>query len=133
MNAAAVLLGTHKLDLERDHRDPQGGPGARHRRSTVLHLSKWASEHESISSSMRLTSKVNYWLSSKRLGVWDDVVGEVENFDCSALKPAYVLARASLLDDADMFFQNPVHANINIKRDSAFNIILALQPLAVSL
>lgn len=54
---------------------------------------------------MQISSKLNYWLVSKRLGKWTDIVDDVEGFDCSALKPAYALARASLLDDADNFFE----------------------------
>lgn len=72
---------------------------------TVLQLSGWAMGHEAISASMQLASRMNYWLASKRVGNWGEVVDDVEGFDCSTLRPQYVLARASLVGDFDTFFQ----------------------------
>jgi hypothetical protein len=71
---------------------------------TVRALALWASHVAGLSSQFRIACQMNYWQASKHLGLWNEVRRDVENFDCSALRPVYALARAALLEDADQFF-----------------------------
>jgi len=52
-----------------------------------------------------LICKFNRWLCIKRQGRWTDVEEEVKAFDYSAKHRKFALARASLLERADEFFE----------------------------
>ena len=45
------------------------------------------------------------WLASKHLGRWEEVRGDVERWDTSALSLSYRLARLALLEQNDEFFR----------------------------
>lgn len=70
----------------------------------VLNLSEWGSRQAQFNLITRVVCNMNYWLSLKRLGRWSECQEAVRSFDTSAFKPAFALAQASLLDNADDFF-----------------------------
>jgi len=49
--------------------------------------------------------QVNEWLSCKRLDRIDSIREEVEAWDTSALGPTFQIAKAALLDDLDIAFE----------------------------
>lgn len=52
----------------------------------------------------QLLGKMNYWLSIKRQGRWDEIKEGVEKTDFSAKDNIFKLALASLKEDSDFFF-----------------------------
>jgi len=68
-------------------------------------LATWGeNDNEAIEDAM-LICKFNRWLCKKRQGHWHEVEAEVKAFDCMAKNRKYVLARASLLELADEFYE----------------------------
>jgi hypothetical protein len=112
--ATGLLLGfTCWVKLHQDHSDAQSSLLDDYvyemmlagRWNVVLPLTTWGAEQQSFDANSRTTFRINGWLAMKRLGRWSESVKEVENFDCSALRPIFAAARAALLDDADRFFE----------------------------
>jgi len=69
------------------------------------HLAAWGLEDEVAEEDTLLIFKFNRWLAIKRQGRWEEIGAELESFDCSAKHPRFVLARASLMERADQFFE----------------------------
>jgi hypothetical protein len=69
------------------------------------HAAEFALREKAATESLRLVAQFNRWLALKRQGKWDEVKAEVEEFDSSAKHPRFALCRASLLGDADRFFE----------------------------
>lgn len=72
--------------------------------AVVLHLAAWGADQTHFDAGGRLTFKANKWLALKRLSRWNECKTEVKDFDCSALRPVFAIARAALIGDADAFF-----------------------------
>ncbi len=69
------------------------------------HLAEWGLQDKDASEGTLLVFKFNRLLAIKRQGHWDEIATELESFDCSAKHPRFVLARASLMERADEFFE----------------------------
>lgn len=68
-------------------------------------LATWGEQDGEASEDHMLVCKFNRWLTVKRQGRWTEVEEEVKAFDCSAKNRKYILARASLLEQAEEFFE----------------------------
>jgi hypothetical protein len=68
-------------------------------------LATWGEKDGETSEDYMLICKFNRWLCMKRQGRWTEIEDEVKAFDCSAKHRRFALARASLLQQADEFFE----------------------------
>jgi len=68
-------------------------------------LANWGEMDTKASESSMLTCKFNRWLCIKRQGRWTEVEEEVKAFDCSAKTRIFEIAKASLLEHVDKFFE----------------------------
>ena len=68
-------------------------------------LATWGEKDGEASEGSILTCKFNRWLCIKRQGRWTEAEEEVKAFDCSVINRRFALARASLLEQADEFFE----------------------------
>lgn len=73
----------------------------RDRWGVCVALTEWGAAQSTFDASSRTTFMINMWLAQKRLGRWAECDEQVRQFDCSALKPVFQLARAALLDDVE--------------------------------
>lgn len=98
-------------DGEGRHSFLRGLIGAVYRRLLSRHwyvaerLATWGERDNEASEDSMLICKFNRWLCIKRQGRWAEVEEEVKAFDCSAKNRRFVLVRASLLEQADEFFE----------------------------
>jgi len=79
------------------------------------HLAAWGLEDKAAEEDALLIFKFNRWLSIKRQGRWEEIATELESFDCSAKHPRFVVARASLLERADEFFETLPTAGLSVE------------------
>jgi len=68
-------------------------------------LATWGEKDGEASEDDMLMCKFNRWLCIKRQGRWTEVEGEVKAFDCAPKHRRFALGRASLLEQADVFFE----------------------------
>jgi hypothetical protein len=61
-------------------------------------------KHMSCDADLRTIFRANEWLAIKRLGQFEDVRADVENWDTSALELRFKFVQAALLDELDTAF-----------------------------
>lgn len=61
-------------------------------------------KEKNIPASLKWQSTINYWLSMKKLGYFDEVVDEVKSADFSVFSTDFRLCQLAILDDFENFF-----------------------------
>jgi hypothetical protein len=70
----------------------------------VNHLCEFTLNENNIRESAKWVAKINYWLSLKKQGQFEEIKDDIERADLSALSNEFQLCRLALLDKKEEFF-----------------------------